>query len=267
MKYKQLHIFLFLIFGFFISCRNESVDKERPLFEKEVVLVKDSILEEILEEAVSTDPAAFCIDTLVPAQSYAQTKTEIATQRLLLAQAYQNSKISLDSVGRYFEQALLNQIIPYWYGTAWTFEGHTNIPNQGTIACGYFVSTTLKHMGVNLNRYKLAQQWPKHEAKSLDTAMILVEGNCEELLQEMQEGIYFIGLDASHVGYLLKRQNHLFFIHSNYSSPTEVVIEDAAFSEVFMSYRSFYLAKLSANNSLMEAWLSKERLSVVTEGG
>ncbi len=44
--------------------------------------------------------------------------------------------------------------------------GHTAVPKEGEIACGYFVSTTLLHMGVPLNRYKIAQQNPLNEAKT-----------------------------------------------------------------------------------------------------
>jgi len=64
---------------------------------------------------------------------------------------------TLDSVSHYFLNTLLNNIVPHWYGTTWAYEGHTNVPVQGEIACGYFVSTTLRHFGFKLNRYKMAQ--------------------------------------------------------------------------------------------------------------
>ena len=53
---------------------------------------------------------------------------------------------------------MTDSVFPYWMGTKWDFNGISNVPGQGMIACGYFVSTTLKHVGFNLNRYKLAQQ-------------------------------------------------------------------------------------------------------------
>ena len=44
-----------------------------------------------------------------------------------------------------------------------------------------------------------------------------------------KEGLYFIGLD-NHVGFLLFRNNELYFIHSNYSSPAIVKLEKAKYS-------------------------------------
>ena len=38
---------------------------------------------------------------------------------------------------------LADSVFPAWYGTKWDFNGHTNVPKEGLIACGYFVSTTL----------------------------------------------------------------------------------------------------------------------------
>lgn len=97
---------------------------------------------------------------------------------------------------------LLNRIIPYWQGTTWSFEGHTNTPQQGNIACGYFISTTLKYVGINVNRYKLAQQSPINEAKSLAKSTMVMEINentVEESIwainQMLTEGIYFKGFD------------------------------------------------------------------------
>ena len=69
--------------------------------------------------------------------------------------------------GEDFENYLVNEIIPHWYGTEWDFNGYTAVPNQGVIACGYFVSTTLLHMGINVNRYKMAQQAGLYEAQTL----------------------------------------------------------------------------------------------------
>ncbi len=101
---------------------------------------------------------AYQINTDPDSISYNQNKMRIQVKKKIIRELYRQKKISLDSVGNFFEQTLLNELIPYWYGVGWTFEGHTNSPDSGTIACGYFVSTTLKHFGMNLNRYRLAQQ-------------------------------------------------------------------------------------------------------------
>lgn len=86
----------------------------------------------------------------------------------------------------------------------------------------------------------MAQQLPIPEAKTLSVGEPILEiqdDNFEVCLEKMNmsltEGIYFVGLDASHVGFLLKRENYLFFIHSNYSESAEVIIENAKKSTVF----------------------------------
>ena len=98
-------------------------------------------------------------------------------------------KITLDSVKKSFTELLLNKIIPYWYGTTWSFNGHTSKPNQGEIACGYFVSTTLKDMGLKLNRYCLAQKSPIDEAKFLScgASIVTLNGDYEEAIDKIKE--------------------------------------------------------------------------------
>ena len=81
----------------------------------------------------------------------------------LKASALQHSH----KANKIFTLFLLNNIIPHWYGTKQDFCAYTETPKQGVIACGILVSTTLKDMGLNVNRYKLAQQSPTNEAKTI----------------------------------------------------------------------------------------------------
>lgn len=195
-----------------------------------------------------------------------------------------NLKISLTPVGNYnsvkaqvrqkkatqhskedFENFLLNEIVPHWYGTEWDFNGYTAIPNQGEIACGYFVSTTLEHMGVVINRYHLAQQAGLNEAKSLaiaDSNYFTVYGYdvLEDRMKSMEDAIYFVGLD-NHVGYLYKEEGILYFIHSNYIED-RVMIEKAEFSQAFQS-NIYVVAELSTNELLRERWRTGKRVEVV----
>ncbi len=149
-------------------------------------------------------------------------------------------------------------------------EGHTATPQQGMIACGYFVSTTLQHMGLNLNRYKFAQRAPINEAKtlcendSLRTISDSLANVISAIKQQYADGIYFIGLESYHVGFLLKRQSEVFFIHSNYLAPAEVTIERASDSEALSYCSKFYLSKVSYNDALMEQWLSYNEIVTST---
>jgi len=132
------------------------------------------------------------------------------------------------------------------------------------------VSTTLKHVGVNLNRYKLAQQSPINEAKSLainTDVLEVVEDSVEKSIikikENIPEGIHFIGFDQNHVGYILKEKEELFLIHSNYLT-YKVEIERVEDSEVFSSFRKFYIVEISSNKEFLNNWISGKEIKVVT---
>ena len=181
-------------------------------------------------------------------------------------------ELSIDSLSTLFKVSLVNRILPYWEGTEWSFEGHTSIPKTGKIACGYFVSTTLNHLGLNLNRYRLAQQSPINEAKSLALDLKVIEiaenskeENIAEIRKTLKDGIHFIGFDRSHVGYILKENKQLYLIHSNYISSQGVIIEPIEESEVFASYNRFYLTELSTNKTLLKRWVNGEKIEVINK--
>ncbi|GJM33714.1 MAG: hypothetical protein DHS20C18_27150 [Saprospiraceae bacterium] len=200
--------------------------------------------------------------------SYEETKLEVKQIRLNINE----NEISKDSLSTLFAELLINKIIPYWYGTKWSFEGHTSQPGKGEIACGYFVSTTLKDMGIVINRYKLAQQSPINEARTLNILQPVIEINKKSVKENIialdsvtNEGVYFIGLDQSHVGYLLKKEGQLFLIHSNYLEARGVEIERLEISEVFSYFEKFYLAEISTNERLLEKWLAQEAVEVIVQ--
>ncbi len=176
----------------------------------------------------------------------------------------------MDTLADSFTDLYLNTILPYWYGTPWAFGGYTAVPKEGEIACGYFVSTTLLHMGVSLNRYKVAQQNPLNEARTYaDGDSIYQFTSAGGVLTKMQTadfapGFYFLGLGDNHVGLLLKRGGQIFFLHSNYIDG-RVVIEAAATSGVFNSYGLYYVVNLSHNNNFINHWLKQQPLAVVTD--
>ena len=161
---------------------------------------------------------------------------------------------------------MLNEIVPHWYETPWDFNGHTNTPNNGEIACGYFVSTTLKHLGFNLNRYKMAQAAGLDEAKLLQPkSQLKIYSNLgfEQLKEKVNEaysdGIYFVGLD-NHVGYVLIKDKELYFLHSSYCDD-KVVIELAETSPCFSS-NLYVFAEITTNRALVKSWIFDERLSL-----
>ena len=198
--------------------------------------------------------------------SYSTIKSTINTNRKQLAQSYKisnNKSQSLNQIREKFTNHLVEDIIPQWYGTKWSFDGYTETPKTGSIACGYFVSTTLRDVGFNINRYKLAQKAPYHEAEVIacGTPIETLQNKTKEELKSYfitnkKDGLYFLGLDF-HVGFLLKEKNILYFIHSNYinnSGPTKEKIEDSR----VLNSSVYHFCNITHNDILLKKWLNSE---------
>jgi hypothetical protein len=155
-------------------------------------------------------------------------------------------------------KTLVDSIFPAWYGTPWDFNGISNTPGKGEIACGYFVSTTLKHAGFNLNRYKLAQQASEIITKSVcgaeKTRYFHDIDDIINLLSLQNQGLYIVGLDY-HVGFIVIENGGLYFVHSDFIN-NKVVREPLRTSEAFSSSQGFVLGEITHNQSLMKKWKS-----------
>ena len=198
---------------------------------------------------------------------YSVAKNKIENQRNTIKTNYLNAsskekKELLNTSKQLITYNLTYTIIPFWYGTKWSFDGFTEVPKQGTVACGYFVSTTLSHAGFKLNRYKLAQKDPKKEAELLQINGVIevIEKSPSELkkyfIDTKKDGLYFVGLDF-HVGYLLKENNEVFFIHSNYINHEGVKKEPITESKAFVS-KKYYIVAITENEKLVEKWILNE---------
>lgn len=207
-------------------------------------------------------------------QGISSNKSKITYQQTIEQLKEKKSKIQFDdanadSLRILFKKYLLNKIIPFWEDTPWTFEGHSSSPQEGSIACGYFVSTTLQHMGLKLKRYKLAQQTPYNEARSLaiNSEVMTIESNTfleskKQLEEILQDEIYFIGFDSSHVGFITKINGSIYIIHSNYLETQGVMIEPIEQSIVFQSYNKYYISELSSNFELLKYWINNKQINV-----
>jgi len=202
---------------------------------------------------------------------YDSVKAAISSSRIALKKKYETASIEekpavLKEASILFTESLLNEIIPHWYGTEWDYNGYTDIPGEGQVACGYFVSTTLKHIGVNVNRYKLAQTY------SLQAVKVLQGGNAINLwgvgqdsfctyIEAQKDGFYVVGLDH-HIGYVLKRKGKAYFLNSSNLWPGTVCIESARKTLHFRWTNSFMLCDLSNNDSFLKKWLLSEAFVV-----
>ncbi len=251
----MLFFYIFLFFGF----KNEM---PRNLYAAKENSVVNGRTSPIFKPMAFNEWLKLDLDSGLDTISYADRKADIGQLRKQLGEGLRKGEISLDSIKIVFTNHLVDRIIPHWYGTPWSFGGHTAVPNQGKIACGYFISTTLRDMGIKLDRYKLAQKSPIDEAKVIscgapiyNVVQEIPEKALEEIEKLTHEGLYFIGFDTGHVGYLLKRKGELFLIHSNYFSPGSVCIESLKNSRVFKSFSKFHIVDISNNEVLIQHWL------------
>lgn len=158
----------------------------------------------------------------------------------------------------YLYTTLTDSIFTYWYGTTWDFNGITEKPRKGKIACGYFVTTTLKHCGFSLPKVKLAQQAASIIIRTLcPKKSIKTYNDLKELkayLDTQPEGIYIVGLDT-HVGYLWNTREELYFVHASYSGNRQVSKERWQESVVLGKSKLFVVGNLLDNLELMNHWI------------
>lgn len=107
-----------------------------------------------------------------------------------------------------------------WMGTPWTFTGTSQTPGQGSIACGYFVTTTLQQAGMTLDRVRLAQAASETMILAItpgDSIRRYSDTPLDSFLDSLRlqgDGYYVVGLDY-HTGFLkVERDGTVAFIHS-----------------------------------------------------
>jgi hypothetical protein len=131
---------------------------------------------------------------------------------------------------RKFISFLTDSLLPCWYGTPWDYNGITQVPQEGKIACGYFVTTTLRDAGMKINRVKLAQCIEQHVLWDLCTDFKkFSDAPLEKFVAAVEKegyGLYIAGLD-NHTGYLLNDGKDVWFIHSGVYPPKCTLKEKA----------------------------------------
>jgi hypothetical protein len=204
-------------------------------------------------------------------QSYAEKLKSIEKERQKLAAEYRQSadkRVVLEKAQKLFVSSIYNEIFPAWYGTDWDFYGTTETPREGKIACGYFVTTVLRDAGVKVQRVSLAQQASENIIKSLTTAPFIKRfhnAKIENFVADVKnqgEGLYVVGLD-NHVGFILHDGTEVWFIHSSYGEPSEVVKEKALESVILSASKYRVLGKLSADNQFVLKWLNQTSIPTV----
>ena len=179
-------------------------------------------------------------------QHYARLLTKVESERVALGQRYQQAS-SADEKARIVTQAkdvvirsIYTELFPSWYGTSWDFNGTTQTPRQGKIACGYFVSTVLRDAGWRVQRARLAQQASENIILSLTTEPYVKRfrraaiGDFVKAVKEWGPGIYVVGLDI-HTGFIVNDGAEVYFVHASYVEPFAVVKEVALDSKILQT--------------------------------
>jgi hypothetical protein len=156
--------------------------------------------------------------------------------------------------------AITNTIIPAWIGTPWDFNGVTQIPQHGKIACGYFVTTVLQHAGFNIARVKLAQYASEQmitnlvQPKYIQRFSNIPMQNFLRAIPKNSIALYIIGLD-NHTGFIYNDGKEIYFIHSTFVGSRNVQKEIAADSWVLQQSKYKVLARLSADERQLNKWV------------
>ena len=199
-------------------------------------------------------------------QSYNEVVARLEAERVALASRYQQTASSVQQAEvmaqarTLVSRSIYTQIFPSWYGTAWDFNGTTEVPQQGKIACGYFVSTVLRDAGWRVQRARLAQQASENIILSLTTDAYVKRfrrvaiSDFVNAVKEWGAGIYVVGLDI-HTGFIVNTGDEVYFIHSSYVEPYTVVRERATESKILTASNYRVLGKITADDLFIKKWL------------
>lgn len=169
-------------------------------------------------------------------------------------EAYTNAVTNIETISyTETETCIISRfetLYPYWLGTSWDFNGTTQIPGDGNIACGYFVTTLVRDMHFDIPRVELAQCASEEMIKALVEPPKIKRFNGTEnelmlsFIKQKGRNLYIVGLDT-HTGFILNDGADTWFIHSSGSFPFCVIKEHASKANVLLTSKYKVLGNLS----------------------
>ncbi|MFO0601308.1 MAG: hypothetical protein U0228_38725 [Myxococcaceae bacterium] len=195
-------------------------------------------------------------------ETYQSARTALESRRLDLAADAKHHPAKARQLARrtlldYLEQSAF----PAWKGTPWAFYGTTTTPGEGTIACGYFVTTVFEQAGFKIDRVLLAQQastWLVTTfARGSKVERLTPKDNADAVTQIRKrfgdDALVVIGFDY-HVGLLRLDGDRAEFCHSSFIEPASVTCEDPIHAGAFAS--SVYVVADALNDVFLDDWLA-----------
>ena len=226
------------------------------------------ILMLIALRAVCEEPAALNFEpppiTVPAAVDYPELVAKIAGRRRALDETRRQhgEAEKLLAAARHVYCQSFAELAGQWLGTPWDFNGTTQKPREGKIACGYFVTTLLRDAGFDVERSRLGQQASEIIASTMTTREFMRARDEEPLdafvtaCRKHPPGIYLVGLDF-HTGYLVNDGADLWFVHAAYGKPAQhVIVEKAGESAYLGSSKYRHVAFLTEDPKFLLGWLS-----------
>jgi hypothetical protein len=183
-----------------------------------------------------------------------ETKRLKFDERWSTASATQQAPILIEARS-FLEKTITEDLFPCWMGTTWDFNGVSQKPGGGAIACGYFVSTILRDAGYKVERAKLGQQ---------ASQIIITNSSMENMVQVFKnrgDGLYIVGLD-SHTGFVTVKGDTITFVHSNYYTPPRAVsAEPLQGRNPFADSKYRVIGKLAGDESV-KRWITGVKIEL-----
>lgn len=235
------HLF-FIVIVILVGCSNGTCKKNDPQLPKAQKLI-------------------IATDTL----SYNEIKANIEAARLAYRKKYPTpgdleSDSAIVEISRFWVSKISGDLFQQWKGTPWDFNGTTTVPREGSIACGYFVTTLLSHMGVQLNRRQLSTCASSEMMRKLVPGRPLINlselsysGFCDSI-RKSDPGVFIIGLDY-HTGIIVVDSSSAWFIHSYYAPNVGIIKEVIELSPALQSSKTKWIMPLTYDKGFIRRWI------------
>ncbi len=211
------------------------------------------------------------------AAAYRDVLAQIVSRRTELGARYAASRgtrarAALRSEARqYVVEALVSQVFPAWMGmpSGGGPQATASLPHQPGmyISCSYFLTAALQNAGLVLESRARFAQAP---AAWIERALLPPDGQIhrygnlpadelERKLVGLGDGLYVVGLDI-HVGFIVVRDGHAWFVHSSYTPPGTVVNEPivSSMAIALSRHKGYWVSPLFQDDRIIEMWLRRQ---------
>jgi hypothetical protein len=211
------------------------------------------------------------------AAAYERVLGQIAARRAELGARYAAARggparaTVRDEARRFVVDTLVTQVFPAWMGmpSGGGVQATASRPHEPGmyISCSYFLTAALQNAGLVLeSRARFAQApaaWIERAllppGGSIHRYGTLSADELEQKLVGLGDGLYVMGLDI-HVGFIVVRDGHAWFVHSSYTPPGTVVNEPVASSAAIALSRrkGYWVSPLFQDDRIIEMWLRRQ---------